>query len=175
MDRKIIWTVNALLHRARGMKVGMPSYIGPTVYVSPRRAIRIGKRVRIWPGLRIEAYNDAKIAIEDDVVIGQFCHIIAAEDLTISSGCVFAGMNFISNVNHAVREMEKGVFDRPWDIRSTKIGKRVFCGLGAKLLPGTELADNCVVGANAVVSALKVEEQSIIVGVPAKVVRKIVE
>lgn len=52
------------------------------------------------------------------------------------------------------------------------IGKNCFIGCNALILKGTYLGDNCVVGAGAVVSG-KFEDNCVIAGNPAKVIRKI--
>lgn len=55
--------------------------------------------------------------------------------------------------------------------KSVLIGKNCFIGCNALILKGTELGDGCIVGAGAVVSG-KFEAHSVIVGNPAKVIRK---
>ena len=55
-----------------------------------------------------------------------------------------------------------------------KIGKNCFIGCNAIILKGTELGDGCVVGAGAVVSG-KFEPDSVIVGNPARAIRKVGE
>ncbi len=54
------------------------------------------------------------------------------------------------------------------------IGKNCFIGCKAIILKGTELGDGCVVGAGAVVSG-KFEAGSVIVGNPARCIRKVGE
>ena len=58
--------------------------------------------------------------------------------------------------------------------KSIKIGKNCFIGCNAIILKGTELGDGCVVGAGAVVSG-KFEADSVIVGNPARVIKKVGE
>jgi acetyltransferase-like isoleucine patch superfamily enzyme len=52
------------------------------------------------------------------------------------------------------------------------IGKNCFIGCNAIILKGTVLGDGCVVGAGAVVSG-KFENNSVIAGNPARVIRKL--
>ena len=56
--------------------------------------------------------------------------------------------------------------------REIRIGKNCFIGCNSIILKGTVLGDGCVVGAGAVVSG-KFEDNSVIVGNPGKVVKKL--
>lgn len=56
--------------------------------------------------------------------------------------------------------------------RPITIGKNCFIGCNSIILKGTVLGDGCVVGAGAVVSG-KFEDNCVIVGNPAKVIRRI--
>ena len=58
--------------------------------------------------------------------------------------------------------------------RPISIGKNCFIGCNAIILKGTTIGDNCVVGAGAVVAG-KFEDNSVIAGNPAKVIRKLDE
>lgn len=56
--------------------------------------------------------------------------------------------------------------------REIVIGKNCFIGCNAIILKGTVLGDGCVVGAGAVVSG-KFEDNCVIAGNPAKIIRKL--
>ena len=56
--------------------------------------------------------------------------------------------------------------------KAPKIGNNVYIGPGAVLFGDIEIADNCWIGANAVVNKSFLESYSVIAGVPAKVIRK---
>ena len=56
--------------------------------------------------------------------------------------------------------------------KPVRIGKNCFIGCNSIILKGTQLGDGCVVGAGSVVSG-KFEENCVIAGNPAKVIRKL--
>lgn len=58
--------------------------------------------------------------------------------------------------------------------RPVKIGKNVFIGCNCIILKGTELGDNCVVGAGSIVHG-KFKDNCVIAGNPAKVIKRIEE
>lgn len=61
-------------------------------------------------------------------------------------------------------------------IHGCTIGDNVIIGMGATLLNGAKIPSNCIVAAGALVTEkLQAEEGSLIVGSPAKVIRKLSE
>lgn len=171
LDRKVLWALNAQLLRFRGLKMGSSVYIGPTLYFNDLKKVKIGSRVRIWPGLRIESYNNAIITIEDGVALGPYFHITAAEDITIRSNSLFIGWNTVTNITHSLENLELHSLERPWSVSSVDLGERLFVGQGARILPGTSLGEATAVGANSVVSRLDAPAKSVVAGVPARVIR----
>ncbi len=87
-------------------------------------------------------YGGLGIVIHKDAVIGDGCHI--DQGVTIGGNAVEAGV--------------------------PSIGKRVYIGAGAKILGRINIGNDVVVGANAVVIRY-VEDNAVVVGVPARVVR----
>ena len=55
-------------------------------------------------------------------------------------------------------------------IECAEIGDNVFIGTGAKIIGKVKIANGCIIGANAVVVKDFIEENSIIAGVPARVI-----
>ena len=74
----------------------------------------------------------------------------------LGSGCKLHGNNCIGN---------KGTGG---ENKAPKIGKNVDIGFGAVLIGDITIADNCVIGANAVVTKSFLEPGTVICGVPAK-------
>ena len=74
----------------------------------------------------------------------------------VGEGCVFHGNNVLGNK----RTGEKNAVP--------KLGKRVDVGVGAIIIGDVEIADDCVIGAGAVVTKSFKEPGTVIVGVPAK-------
>ena len=57
-------------------------------------------------------------------------------------------------------------------LKAPKIGHDVYIGPGAVIFGDIEIADGCYIGANAVVNKSILEPNSVIVGIPAKVLKK---
>ncbi len=59
-------------------------------------------------------------------------------------------------------------------VHGCEVGNNVIIGMGATILNGTKVPDNCIIGANSLVGPkLHIEEGDLVVGNPARVVRKL--
>lgn len=115
----------------------------------------------------------AKIVIGNNVGISGST-IYARKEITIGDNTNIGGnVKILDNDFHPI-EVEARLNDDKNKIGTAPIhiGKNCFIGCNALILKGTELGDNCVVGAGAVVCG-KYEDNSVIAGNPAKVIRKI--
>jgi carbonic anhydrase/acetyltransferase-like protein (isoleucine patch superfamily) len=59
-------------------------------------------------------------------------------------------------------------------LHGVRVGAGTLVGIGAKLLSGTDVGEECVIAAGAVVPpGMKVPPRSVVMGVPGKVVRTV--
>ena len=115
----------------------------------------------------------AKITIGNNVGISG-ATIYARKEITIGDNTNIGGnVKILDNDFHPI-EVEARLIDNKEKIGTApvRIGKNCFIGCNALILKGTQLGDNCVVGAGAVVCG-KFEENSVIAGNPARVIRKL--
>lgn len=170
--KKIPWVCRALAYKVL-TKVGMPSYIGKPIFVSRISGLKIGKSVRIYPGIRAEIeQNNASIYIGDNTSIGQNFHVVAYDrDLLIGRNVTISGNVFITNCNHQYQEIGQHILEQPITSNDTEIGDNCFIGYGAVIQAGTILGKQCIVGSNAIVKG-KFPDYSVIVGSPARAVKR---
>ena len=109
---------------------------------------------------------------DDKLIIGKFCQIAA-------------GVEFLMNgANHQMNAVSTFPFYtlEGWEMLppakkdmplkgNTVIGNDVWIGQNAVILPGIHIGDGAIIGANSVVGS-DVEPYTIVVGNPAKVIRK---
>ena len=131
----------------------------------------IGKKVRIFPHLRMETQDGGSVIIHDDVVISQNVHITSAGHLEIGKSALILANVFITNIDHDYTEIGKHVVNQKITVKNTKIGDHCFIGMGAAIMAGTTLGKQCVVGANSVVRG-SFPDYCVIVGAPAKIVKQ---
>lgn len=108
--------------------------------------------------------------------INDYVHIVAHNSVDIGDDVLIASNVFITDTSHGYYS-NNGLNphvapdDRPLLTRSTKIGSRVWIGEGVCILPGVELGDGCIVGANAVVTK-SFPCNCVIAGVPARILKE---
>lgn len=169
--KKIFWALRAIMQKPFFRKYGNTGYLGRPIVISGKRNISIGNRVRIYPGLRMEAIDDGTIDIKDNVSIGQNFHCTSKGKLVIGKNTTISGNTFITNIDHEYRDIGKHIMDQSMIVKDTYIGDNCFIGYGVAIQAGTKLGKQCIVGTNAVVRG-EFPDYCVIAGVPAKVIRK---
>ncbi len=116
------------------------------------------------------AYVYGKPKIGKDVWIGPFVLLDATGGLEIGDACsIGSGVHVYT---HAVQEwvVTEGKEPKRW--APVKIGSHVAVGANSTILPGVEIGDHTIIGACSLVTK-SIPPNSIAVGVPAKVTKKI--
>lgn len=140
--------LRVLFARLTGQPVDESFSLFPPFYTDCGKNIHIGKHVFINMGCKFQ--DQGGIFIGDGVLIG---HNVV-----------------LATLNHAMQpERRSNMLPAP-----IHIGKRVWIGSNATVLPGVTIGDGAVVAAGAVVTR-DVPANTVVGGVPAKVIRHIHE
>ncbi|MBD5386313.1 galactoside O-acetyltransferase [bacterium] len=114
----------------------------------------------------LTAIRPHMVKIGKNVVVMPGCLMMSAGGITIEDGALIAAnVQLISN-NHDLYERQI-ITCKP-----VHIGKNVWVGAGATILPGVTIGDNAVVGAASVVTK-DVEPNTIVAGNPARFIKSI--
>lgn len=140
--------LRALFSELTGRPVDESFGLFPPFYTDCGKNIHIGKNVFINMGCKFQ--DQGGIFIGDGALIG---HNVV-----------------LATLNHAASPKDRGSMI-PAPIR---IGKNVWVGANAVILPGVTIGDGAIVAAGAVVNR-DVPENTVVGGVPAKVIRTIHE
>lgn len=168
---KCKWAIRALSYKLVFGKIGNFSYIGKPVSLEGIRRIKIGNKVRIYPGARLETYNNGMIDIRDNVSIGQNFHITSSgKSLVVCENTTISANVFITNIDHEYKKIDVHILNQEFIEKETRIGPNCFIGFGAAIQAGTILGKQCIVGTNAVVRG-EFPDYSVIVGAPARLVK----
>lgn len=127
--------------------------------------VKIGKNVTIYPGVMF--WGDGQIIIGDNVDIGKDTVIYASKQggISIGNNTRIAAQCYIIDMDHGV-----SLSDRQDTVEAVRIGQRVWIAAGCKILKGTVIEDDAVIGAQAVVKG-HIDKNAIAVGIPARAIR----
>lgn len=139
---------------------GMKPHISPKAYIQDgvkiMGAVTIEENVSVWANVTMRA-DYFKITIKKNTNIQELtvihgdteANVVIGENTTIGHGCIIHG---------------------------AKIGNNCLIGMGSTLLNNCVIPDNCLVGAGSLVTGGKeFAEGMLIVGSPAKAIRKVNE
>lgn len=140
--------IHVLLSKLIGKPVDESFVMFPPFYTDCGKNIAIGKNVFINSGCRFQ--DQGGITIGDNTLIG---HNVV-----------------LTTLNHDfMPEKRSTTYPAP-----IIIGKNVWIGANATVVPGVTIGDNAVIAAGAVV-AKDVPENTVVGGVPARIIKKIEE
>lgn len=110
------------------------------------------------------------IEIGEDTWIGPFCSLDGTGGLKIGSHCSISAGTHIQSHDSAKWALSGGV--EQYNYQRVVIGNNCFIGVNCIITAGVTIGETCLVGAGAVVTK-SFDDNSIIVGVPAKKIGEI--
>ena len=168
-DARPRWYVRLLAplyqHRGAGSKI----YGSVRMDTPPYRRFSLGRRSVV------ESYSCINNAV-GDVIIGDNTriglHNTIIGPVTIGSHVNLAQGITVTALNHNFTDPSKRIAQQGVSTKPVTIADDVWIGANAVVLPGVSIGRHCVVAAGAVVSK-DVPDNSIVAGVPAKVIKHI--
>lgn len=137
---------------------GQQPAIHPTAWIAPSAEligdVHVGENASVWFGAVIRADNTAiMIGAGTNVQEGAMLHSDPGTPCTVGEGCTVG--------HHAI-------------LHGCTLGAHVLVGMGATVLNRAAIADDCLIGAGALVTEGKeFPPGSLIVGSPARAVRQL--
>ena len=124
----------------------------------------------IWIGKGFNCDNGKNIFIGDYLNCNVNVTILDVKEVYIGNHVMIGPNTLITTVGHPISP--KGRREELAQASEIRIGNDVWIGGNVTVLPGVKIGDNVVIGAGAVVNR-DIPENSLAVGVPARVIRKI--
>lgn len=135
-------------------QIGRNSWISETALIIGD--VKIGDNVGVWFGA---------------VLRGDVAPIVIGDNTNIQDNVVIhSEVGYPTKIGNGVTIGHNSI------IHGCEIGDDTLIGMGAIILNGAKIGKNCIIGAGSVITEGKViEDNSLVLGVPGRVVRKVTE
>lgn len=167
-----------LLYKQLFGKIGKRCAIFKPIRLINPHNVNIGDEVRIYKNSRIETierWGDTTfkpmIVIGNRTTFEQCLHLTCASRVEIGDDVVISVDVMITDINHEYSKVNRNIMNQSLEVKETIIGKYCLIGMGARIMAGTRLGNNCIVGSNSVVIGA-FPDYSVIVGSPAKIIKR---
>ncbi len=129
---------------------------------------KVDKSFRLFPPFYTDCGKNIKIG--KNVFINACCKFQDQGGIVIGNGVLIGHNVTLATLNHDERpDYRQNIYPKP-----IKIGDNVWIGSNATILQGITIGNGAIVGANSVVTH-DVPENTIVAGVPARIIRKVKE
>ncbi len=112
------------------------------------------------------------IKFGSNVFVNLSCYFMDGAEITIGNHCFIGPFTGFYTASHPldVKSRNKGL-EQALPIT---VGDNCWFGANVSVMPGVQIGDNCVIAAGSVVTT-DIPENSLVAGVPAKIIRKITD
>jgi acetyltransferase-like isoleucine patch superfamily enzyme len=168
------------INRPEDITLGRRVYIDHGVYLhGAPGGLEIGEQSWIMTGCRLHVFNyrgidTAGIRIGRRTFIGEGSIIRGQGGVTIGDDVLFGPRVMVLAVNHVFRDPERPIIHQGITAEGIRIEENCWIGAGAIVLDGVTIGRGSCIGAGAVVSQ-SIPPHSLAVGVPARVIRNLLE
>jgi len=122
--------------------------------------------------VEIVMHNDATLEFDQGQSFNGACrfHLLEPSKVSIGSGCLWSSGLLTTSDYHSILDVSTGKrINYPQDVT---IGNRVWFGVDFLILKGTSIGNDSVIAAKSVVTSGIYEDNVLLAGNPARVVRK---
>lgn len=175
--QKVFISPKAVVKCTKKIKVGSNLAIHSGCYIDAlsRDGIVFGDNVSIQKNVAIECTGTLKnigkgVVLGNNVGIGSMSFLGAAGGICIGDDTIMGNYVSFHSENHNFEDPNKVIRLQGINRKGITIGKNCWIGAKVTILDGTQVGDGCIIAAGAVLTGKKFENNSIIAGVPARVI-----
>ena len=140
-------------------------------------------RIKIGHGVKIGAFSKLTctshlskfgigLAIGNNSAVGDYTHFGASGGITIGENVIMGSYVSFHSENHTYTDNTKLIKDQGVTSQGIGLGNNIWVGAKVTFLDGCLVGNNCVIATGAVVKDV-FPDNSVIGGVPAKIIKKI--
>ena len=142
-----------------------------------KEGIVLGSNVSIQKRVIIECSGSLRhlgkgLRIGNNVGIGSNTFLGCAGGIEIGDNTIFGNYISLHSENHNFDKLEIPIRLQGVNHKGIKIGKDCWIGAKVTILDGTVVGDGCIIAAGAVLNGKEYPSNSIIGGIPAKIIKK---
>ena len=154
----------------------------PATSLMNERFIEIGENTMIGPHVALsagmapgqECLSQPVVRIGDRCLIGRGSGIVGHFSIDIGDDVWTGHHVYITDQNHGYDNVDIPISQQSMPEKPVRIGSGSWLGHGTVVLPGADIGEHVVIGANSVVTG-SIPSFSVAVGAPARVVKSISE
>jgi acetyltransferase-like isoleucine patch superfamily enzyme len=162
-------TTNGLLNIGIDYKGFMHSR--DRTYINIKGKLNVMGRFTIGRGCRFDIQEGATVELGNNSYINPFSKVIISSGLKIGNDCSISwDCQLLDNDFHNIAY--DGKISKTDTSATIIIGNNVWIGSGVSIYRGTIIANGCCIAANSSVRGEFLEENVLIAGIPAKVIKK---
>lgn len=145
-----------ILNRS-GFQSGLVERISPNVVLEFNKGsnVKLGKKIRIHSGSKVKVRPGAELMIEDNVKINYYCIIACQDQIKIGEGTEFGPSVYLYDHDHDyTKGLNSNSDEESFKTAPIVIGKHCWIGANTVILRGTQIGDNCIIGAGSIVKGI---------------------
>lgn len=163
--------INSLFRCNIRLKIGTRISTNTDWLLFPGCSLHCGNNLIVGRDTIISISSGATVEIGENVGIGSRCQIVCHKKIVIGKGVSIGPNVMIYDHNHKYNGVN-GVDQRSFEDGEIIVGDNCWIGAGCILLKDVHIGKNCIIGAGSVVTK-NIPENSLAVGSPAKVIKKL--
>lgn len=164
-------------YSSRFRSIGKGIKLAPGMKLGNANHISLGNNVSVMSHCVLECTGySAEMVLGDNISIGEYSHITCAQKMLIGDGLLTGRYVLITDNAHGENLPNElnipPLARRVYSSGPVIIGRNVWIGDKATILPNVKIGDGAVIAANAVVTK-NVPPYTVVAGCPAKIIKTI--
>jgi len=128
-----------------------------------------GSGVKIKDGVTFKFPSEIELGC--NCSIGEFSYFVGKKGLKIGNNALVAAGTKVITSTHNIENIDIPVAFQGLSFASIEIGNDVWIGFDVKIFGNTIIGNSVIIGAGSLVKNTRIEQYSVIAGVPAKLIK----